>query len=438
MLIHTTHLQDGHTNLKSIIEKIIDDLKDMLNDENAKDIYLEFKKIWDEDFINTTKDLYPERLVNFEDVKPFILEFINDLDILELNARSTDELDYTQKPDIKVIAVGGNTLSRGLTLEGLMASYFLRKSKAYDTLLQMGRWFGYREGYEDLTRIYTDATLANYFRDLALVEKEIRDELLQYEEDEVTPVKAAVKIRAHKEMKITAPNKMGAAQRIETSYSGKLAQTIWLPLNDIDLLKRNVNVAETFIEKMSANPSIEKIEGNHLFRNIPVNIILQLLNEFSFTHQSGFDSQAIISYITKVSESDSKKELLSWNVGIPGLNSPDVKNQFVNFGNLEMVPVKRSKRVGQLKVGVLTTEGDLTLDLGDKKDPYDRKQPLLLIYRIWKGSIPERNKLKRLEPLFSDTQEKEDVIGLSIVFPKSRIQPEDYVAQVIRGTDYDL
>ena len=71
-------------------------------------------------------------------------------------------------------------LSRGLTLEGLVCSYFVRAASAYDTLLQMGRWFGYRRGYEDLPRIWMPEELAGWFQDLATVEEEIRRDIRAY------------------------------------------------------------------------------------------------------------------------------------------------------------------------------------------------------------------------------------------------------------------
>lgn len=430
MLIHTTHLQDGHSTMKQIVENYIQELIDQLKSQNTEDIYSKLEKLWNKDFVSTTKDLYPNRVAEFIEIKPFILEFLNELDILQLNARSTDVLDYTQKKDIKVIAIGGNTLSRGLTLEGLMTSYFIRKSSAYDTLLQMGRWFGYREGYEDLTRIYTSKKLSGYFEDLALVEKEIRQELYRYDEDDVTPAQVAVKIRAHKEMKITAANKMGAAETVESSYSEKLAQTIWLPLEYPEILRRNLKVAEDFIEEISSIKSWSFENGNHLVYDITADRIISLLERFEFTNQSGFDADAIVAYIRRVSTDFDRKELTMWNVGIPGNQKEEpAGNERITFGNLKMIPVIRSKRKDESKVGVLTSEQDLLMDNYDSVDPHKRTNPLLLIYRIWKDSVPKSNKLNRLEPLFNDNQLKEDVIGLSIVFPKSRNQPDDYIAQ---------
>ena len=111
---------------------------------------------------------------------PSVLEEIK---IYKLNSDSDDELNYIQVPDLKVIAIGGNQLSRGLTLEGLMTTYFLRDSKQYDTLLQMGRWFGYRPGFEDLIRIYTPKVIRDSFAHLAAVENELRDNFSIYSKE---------------------------------------------------------------------------------------------------------------------------------------------------------------------------------------------------------------------------------------------------------------
>ena len=88
-------------------------------------------------------------------------------------------------------------LSRGLTLEGLLVSYYVRRANAYDTLMQMGRWFGYRDRYADLTRIYTTVELEQWFRDLVTVESEVRQDIRRYAEEGVTPLDFGVRIRRH-------------------------------------------------------------------------------------------------------------------------------------------------------------------------------------------------------------------------------------------------
>jgi hypothetical protein len=74
---------------------------------------------------------------------------------------------------LSVIAVGGDKLSRGLTLEGLSVTYYLRASRLYDTLMQMGRWFGYRGGYSDLCRIFTTDELISWYRHIAMATQEL-------------------------------------------------------------------------------------------------------------------------------------------------------------------------------------------------------------------------------------------------------------------------
>ena len=118
-----------------------------------------------------------------------------------------------------IVAVGGNTLSRGLTLEGLGVSFFVRTASAYDTLLQMGRWFGYRSGYADLTRIWMTDEMREWFHHLATVEQEIRYDIERYESEHITPEELGVRIRTHPKLAITAAAKMqngGAARRSPT------------------------------------------------------------------------------------------------------------------------------------------------------------------------------------------------------------------------------
>ena len=76
-----------------------------------------------------------------------------------------------------VIAVGGFSLSRGLTLKGLVSSYYLRTSKMYDTILQMGRWFGYREDYENLCRIYMTSKAREDFKFIAGVVNDLNSQI---------------------------------------------------------------------------------------------------------------------------------------------------------------------------------------------------------------------------------------------------------------------
>lgn len=172
MLIHITRFQSWQNHIKDIVEQQFRYYKSEI-EANDPAIMEEFHKIFEGDtesyksYWSTTKEILDSksfgkidsqiRLHTWEEVKPFLYPAVQKIEVKSINGSSGDSLTYyeNEKNGISVIAIGGDKLSRGLTLEGLSVSYFLRASKMYDTLMQMGRWFGYRPGYVDLCRLFT-------------------------------------------------------------------------------------------------------------------------------------------------------------------------------------------------------------------------------------------------------------------------------------------
>ena len=112
-----------------------------------------------------------------------------------------------------MIAVGGDVLSRGLTLEGLTVSYFHRKVTASDTLMQMARWFGYRDGYQDLCRLWINADAADDYRFSADAVEDLRTDLRLMLRQGRTPEDFGLAVRKHPgALLITARNKMKSAE----------------------------------------------------------------------------------------------------------------------------------------------------------------------------------------------------------------------------------
>ena len=120
--------------------------------------------------------------------------------VRRLNSNHLDTADFDQEPTLKAVLVGGNKLSRGITIEGLLVSYYVRLAPYYDTLLQMGRWFGYRGDYVDLTRLYSTELLISWFHDLATAEEDLRRQIELYDKKNATPLEFAPKIRSHPAM----------------------------------------------------------------------------------------------------------------------------------------------------------------------------------------------------------------------------------------------
>ena len=139
--------------------------------------------MWENDFLPKTAQvavLLPDEVsapsADWEAISTNLISVCGDISVRKINGTAKDVLDYTDNEGtgLKVIAIGGDKLARGLTLEGLTTSYFLRASKMYDTLMQMGRWFGYRPGYLDLCRLYTTSELISWFGHIAEASEELR------------------------------------------------------------------------------------------------------------------------------------------------------------------------------------------------------------------------------------------------------------------------
>jgi len=350
-----------------------------------------------------------------------------------LNSNTKDKLDYAKEPSMKVIAIGGNKLSRGLTLEGLMITYYLRESKQFDTLLQMGRWFGYRKGYEDLVRIYTSKTLWRQFKDLAVVELEFREDIKQMAEEGKTPKEFAVAVRQILGLLPTAKNKLGAA-KLENYYGGRQVSVTRLVLEKPEIIDANNAVTNELIENIHKNGYnfIAKSGIDYpslLAEDIPYDIILNFLNSFIIaTDTDGssleFDKNDLQKYVNIRLE---KRELTTWNVAIISVRPNndnnlielpcDIKVRAINRARFKTSPVN-----GAYNIKALSGETDRKIDLEEEaRDEYDgRKNPLLLLYVISRNSKPQQDREKSSrEDLYLNIPAKKhrDPVSYSIIFP---------------------
>ena len=159
---------------------------------------------------------------------PVLADAVADIQVRMINGTAKDALDYAdnQETGLKVIAIGGDKLARGLTLEGLTVSYFLRASKMYDTLMQMGRWFGFRPGYLDLCRLYTTDELVEWFEHITDASEELREEFDFMAASGATPREYGLKVQSHPVLTVTSSIKMRTARDLELSFSGGLSETV--------------------------------------------------------------------------------------------------------------------------------------------------------------------------------------------------------------------
>ena len=250
MLIHTSAYVIAHRRVAALIHGWVDVNGKRIADQES-DLGQRIRKIWTSEQRCVPDDITDAPKVPIDRIFEYLTTVLDTVEFPVENGGSDDRIDYTGKPKTYIV-VGGSILARGLTLEGLMVSYFLRTASQYDTFLQMGRWFGYRRRYEDLPRIWMPDVLRLRFRALAGIEQEIRDDIEQYRRQQLTPMHIAVRIRAIPGMAITAANRMRAARRCAVSYWGTHRQTFRFDHRDEALLRGNWAAASELVSRADA------------------------------------------------------------------------------------------------------------------------------------------------------------------------------------------
>jgi hypothetical protein len=447
MLIHTSVNTAVHLSyrqpLLSLLEKTVRNLEDpALLDQLRRNWDGETKRVPAEDFGETKVD-FDVLLVELPGV-------IRDCRVVMDNSSSEDRLDYESGP-VVAIAVGGNTLSRGLTLEGLSVSYFVRAVSAYDTLLQMGRWFGFRNGYADLPRIWMTDELKDWFRHIAVVEHEMRRDIDRYMTENLTPLQFAVRLRTHPSLLVTARAKMQAAVRASASYGGQRLQTHYFR-TDAEWLRRNIEAARALVSAASAQAvDYQNHASRHVFRDVPYTTVLGFLTEYSFHEEWDVaNSEMLTEYIQK--RVRGAGSLRTWNVAVIG-NPVDGTNTFTFSDQVTVGRVIRSRlqtpRHDYADIKTLMSRKDAAVDLvGDfagvsEKDLMLAREEqagssgLLVLYAIDKESKPVTDKARESR---ENLGASDHVIGVGLVFPEAvgpDAEAHGYIRADLSGIDME-
>ena len=251
-------------------------------------------------------------------------------------------LDYFNHKDdgLRVIAIGGNSLSRGLTLEGLGVSYFYRRSQMYDTLLQMGRWFGYRPNYDDLFRIWMSEEAIDWYGYITRAANELKDEIAKMKLANQTPMEFGLKVRQDPNSLIaTARNKMRSATQVSrpVTVSGKLLETPRLKAN-LDILKSNETAFKEFVDHLAEAGTRDMKEKPYYWRGVPKEMIVQLLLAFE-THpwHLAFQGRALAEYV------DEKMSNETWDVALVADGEGSAYDAGLKCGS-EVLSIKATER----------------------------------------------------------------------------------------------
>lgn len=278
--------------------------------------------------------------------------------VVEVNAsKRSQALDYDQRGEhgVTVIAVGGFSLSRGLTLEGLTVSYFLRNSMMYDTLMQMGRWFGYRPGYEDLCRVWMPADGVGWYAHIHEAMDDLQTQLKRMELAKATPEQFGLAVRSHPEtLIVTARNKMGTGKNfpVKVGLAGKLVETTRIRI-DHDQLGRNDRAGQGLAKTIRASGSAASHPSRGtLYSPVPVGLVRDFLQIFrSDAADPLTDPRLISDYI----DARADNELKEWDVLFA--SAQKAEGTSCGFEGLVMRPFDRGVGENDLRQGVLAISG---------------------------------------------------------------------------------
>lgn len=283
--------------------------------------------------------------------------------VVEVNAsKRAQALDYDHAGEhgITVIAVGGFSLSRGLTLEGLTVSYFLRNSMMYDTLMQMGRWFGYRPGYEDLCRVWMPADGVGWYAHIHEAMDDLQTQLKRMELAKATPAQFGLAVRSHPEaLIVTARNKMGSGKLLplRVGLAESLIETTRIVAEPAQL-RRNLEAGRVLLQDLLDDGfSFEKRSRGYLFRHVPVSRIDAFIRDYRADPANPpldplTDSRLIRDYI----EARADGELKEWDVFVASSTRKDWKP--FKLADVDLVPYERRVDPADHAKGVLTISGE--------------------------------------------------------------------------------
>lgn len=452
MLVHTSQYSAVHASFKPVLTQLQSHVLSALRDRG--EMVAELKSIWEKEHERVPSAAVGERSTSFEELFPFLDEAVSRTEVKVENSRSTDRIYYRteeNEPGRIYVVVGGNVLSRGLTLSGLVVSYFVRSASAYDTLLQMGRWFGYRQGYADLPRVWMTKELRGFFFDLAAVEKEIRIEIERYKGGHVTPLEFAVRVRTHPQLAITSKLKMQHAVAASMSFGGREVQTIVFRYKDPVWLDRNMEAARTLIASLRATgrQPIHVQDRPHLiFLDVASEEVLRFLTDYQIDpSNSAMPADLLRGYIQ---EQNARSKISMWTVAVVTRRAPvpelgtidlslDAEVPLVNRARFER---GRDPALGDIKALLSEIDPAVDVDLPTSqlrtmtraellklRDVQVPDRGLLLLYPISKdsrslGRDPDRKPLEAAA----------HVLGIGLIFPApDEDTPQSYMTVSLAG-----
>lgn len=317
MLVHISRFTNIHQRTANIIETYLDKIKSdvrvfamLPNPTEQSGLLADIKNTFETNLVDCEYD-WLKTLATLTSI-------ISSVVVREVHQSTSVPLVYRKDIATNAIVVGGTSLSRGYTLEGLSISYFLRNTIFYDTLMQMGRWFGYRDGYDDLCKIYLPESSVDSFAQIIEATEDLIDDFKRMSLAKMTPYDFGLAVKHHPDsgLQVTARNKQKNAKDIyfDMKLDGQAKETAWL-VKDEGKLKDNLNLIITTVNSISATTQFEKNSSAYVWKNVSKKYILEFLNKFEVygaDDELGFRTKMPIRFIIKyATEID-----INWDVAL--------------------------------------------------------------------------------------------------------------------------
>ncbi len=355
MMIHVSRFINVQNQIAEILNAWLDQVKsDLRNyasipEDKAEEISTihDLHIVWDKYKLDAISGAEWQEILS-----KYLYRSVAPIDVRAVNGETgSASLDYdNHKEDgLRVIAVGGNTLSRGLTLEGLMTTYFYRNTNMYDTLMQMGRWFGYRPNYEDLVKIWLSEDAIDWYGQIELATQDLRTQIYKMKSAKLSPRDFGLKVRQDPgSLIVTAKNKMRTAQVIKCpiSVSGHLLETPRL-IASLETIEQNKRIVDNFIDRLSYEGELvseaeKRTYGNYFWSGVSSDAVSELLNGFS-THpwHMSYNGKALSDYVAKNIWDG------GWDVVLINKGDGDSYDETIKYGNdyLEITHTEKRKIV---------------------------------------------------------------------------------------------
>ncbi len=309
------------------------------------------KDVYDKYFSTCSSDPDFSNLKHFswDEIQTALYPAIARIEVRTVNGgnapKNLDYENYEKEPNdigLRLIAVGGLSLSRGLTLEGLCTSYYYRNSAMYDTLMQMGRWFGYREKYRDVCKVWMPSLSMAWYSYITMATDELRAEVRRMQNEGMTPRDFGLAVRSDIQgLLVTAANKMRSAKDYETTidFSGEVVETRYIHSSK-EILDRNLEETGAFLNAVQKEYRIHRDDPDLAIRHpqflsVRKELVVEYLKVFS-AHT--MNSDFVIHDLLKLFMDDTEEVFDKWDV----LIAQGAGKQSGSFAGIDnIVPVKR-------------------------------------------------------------------------------------------------